>query len=1001
MSSNASRDAPLERVRRDPEENVRNMDVPQELDPLLPGQETNRGRRQISWGTLFPSDRELLTTSHFRRQRKWMIPLATVVASTILFLIILKAFTRHEPTQARQPGTWLPTSIVARTYTLDFMADLETAIFNGQANVTIEVLESTSNITFHSVGLELSDTFVHHLASNTIVFPSSAASDPDNGMTILHFSKVIRPMNYTLVISYKGHIGDRTMHGFYRSPYRDASTDEVRYVAATHFEPFWARHAFPCFDEPSLKAEFRVAITVRKGLYALSNMPAARIHDLDASADGARFTRFEFQPTPPMSTYLAAWAIGDFKSVENKTESGVDMRVFFRPGQQSDARYPLHVALRSLEFFESQYGIPFPLPKLDLFPMPDFSGDAMENFGLMIFEEDLLMSSETSSAEDKQTIALLVAHEIAHQWFGDIVTMRWWNDLWLNEGFAEFMQYQAVSAIEPSWDLESQFFYMEHVLAFRADSSSFTHPVTMAVDDQRTIPRIFDDITYDKGAAIVGMLKSWMNSKTDDRHMCGGFCQGIRKYLTRCRFGVATTADLWADMSAIVGTVDGDHNVVRSMMDTWVSRPGYPVITVIPENGVLRLSQRRFTLWASPENTEDQTWVVPFEFAILSDVKSVHSVTLRDPTSLFPISELSPESLILANPNRTGFYRTQYGATTYKLLSELLLTNPTSLRPADRAGIVSDVIALVLSNRVIAQDGFPCLLFLKRETDPIVWLTASDALKELEKSLGYHVAANSVRAWFRRLLEDIVVKVGWKAKAGNSNDQHMQDLMRRAILSLAIDMQEQQVTSQAMRYFSALLDNKEDDLPSEELLDLVYIAAVRNTSKNFDIMFDLYTKQSGPKPAGDILSALASTQDSAQIDRLLDLLQKQDLVSPSERMSAIETVATASPLACSHLLPFIFDFYSSSKSGRMAVAVENAIAGCPDMKIIEQWDDFARKRDSQEKPGEADRLLIGLKRGLERATTGYFFRTERGDEVLQWVSERLGENPSERLIERI
>lgn len=363
-----------------------------ELDTLLPRTtQRNTTARNISWLTLFRNDSKILWNGR-RPRRKWTYPLLAVLAVALLWIYVQTFFRRQKIIRCpSQSGIRLSNIVQPHAYVLDFTVDEDLSNFYGQANITIEIHQSSNNITFHAAGLNLTNVFLQH---GTTEFRPANISFLVNDIVLLSFSTVIPPNNYTLGMMYNGTVGE-TMHGFYKSPYTNRKSGKLEYLAATHFEPIWARHALPCFDEPALKATFDITITIKEGLYAVSNMPVARIDDVNSAFEGAtahKYKRFQFEPTPPMSTYLAAWAIGDLAQISKKTARGVDMTVFVQSGREEEARYAscihitrvngwtsayrysLEVAVKALDYLEKLYGMPFPLPKLDLWPMPHFSG---------------------------------------------------------------------------------------------------------------------------------------------------------------------------------------------------------------------------------------------------------------------------------------------------------------------------------------------------------------------------------------------------------------------------------------------------------------------------------------------------------------------------------------------------------------------------------------------------------------------------------------------------
>ncbi|KAJ3208760.1 hypothetical protein HDU67_006570 [Dinochytrium kinnereticum] len=626
----------------------------------------------------------------------------------------------------------------------------------------------------------------------------------------------------TMTINYSGIMGYRTMSGFYRSPY---TTDQVKrsrfaqssfhhrhpsldpltleadqsslltsqtrkkgkkkpsppkkphHLAATHFEPFGARHAFPCLDEPHLKAEYEISIEAPQHLEVISNSPVLRV---DPSEGRKGWKVSKFAKTRRMSSYLVAWAVGDIGiGARGVSAGGTPVRVFGgMKGSGKEAVFALDVALASINLYEKQFGIPFPMPKLDLFPMPDFSGEGMENWGLSIFQEDGLLLSPDASSDERVYVSNLVAHEIAHQWLGDLTTMAWWNDLWLNEGFAEWAQHAGTDAAHPSWRSPSMFFEYEHMLGFEADVSYWSRPVWLRSVHPRSVGSMFDDIVYNKGASVIRMIQSWLD-KPDfippstrngtSEEPCGRFCRSLKRYLQKHTDSVATTEDL-------LNALDDEEpsKIISRTVRGWIEGAGFPVVYVGSEG---QLAQQRFTLWktltppqAPSGSSNSSSWLIPFSFRYISrDASTVNqtnatrTVLIRpDAVVTLPSAPVTvPDPLLLANPDRVGFFRFLYTEEEYAAFASLLLTTPTILPAQDRAGLVSDVTAHLLSGRLSPGPAVSLLRFLAKETDPIVWRVAALSLQDMATVLSIHETYPSFRRFARSLINLSVDAVGF------------------------------------------------------------------------------------------------------------------------------------------------------------------------------------------------------------------------------------------------
>lgn len=431
------------------------------------------------------------------RSKKAMVwPLAFLLVLVWFLYTPLQAgrWFESDPNQSNWTDIRLPTTIVPRHYSVDF--ELDGSHFAGQVTIQLDISKPTRFLVVHSLDI---GTQFKSLSSNisaaTPLFTHIEARHKQE-YCVLFFDSLIKEGGYVLQLDYNGTLS-KSMEGFYESKYR-AADGSMRSLATTQFEPTSARRAFPCLDEPEMKAVFEISIIVNTKYHALSNMPVREKKSLPGK------TLYSFQPTVKMSSYLIAFIISDFESISKKTKNGILVSVYTPPGKTHLARYALDAAVGMLDYYQSAYGIEFPLPKCDLIAIPDFAAGAMENWGLVTFRDTaLLFDPKTSTAGGKERVAEVVAHELAHQWFGNLVTMKWWNDLWLNEGFAEFMEYKAVNSFEPTWKMLETFIPNDLVRALHADESAFTHSIALPVQDPNEISNIFDDISYGKGSSVI------------------------------------------------------------------------------------------------------------------------------------------------------------------------------------------------------------------------------------------------------------------------------------------------------------------------------------------------------------------------------------------------------------------------------------------------------------------------------------------------------------------
>jgi len=453
-------------------------------------------------------------------------------------------------------------------------------------------------------------------------------------------------------IEYSKHVSDDVIFGLYKSRYGKD------YILATDLEPAEARTVFPCVDEPAYKAVFKLQITTEEGLDVIANTPVTS----EESSGGGRITH-TFQETPKMSTYLLFFAIGRFEETKMTTD-GIDVIGATRPGQAQNSRVALEIAAESLSEYQRYFGVPYPLKKLHIVALPEYHTGAMENWGAISSRESYALITESTSFSQKNRGAMSMVHEVAHQWFGDLVTMKWWDDLWLNESFATFMSYKMTDRLRHNWEMWGTFLRDEGFLALNLDALSTTHPVQGHVRDVADAMHTFDAISYGKGACVLRMLEAYVGEEA--------FRKGVSNYLKEFRFSNASGKDLWDALGKASGLP------VTRVAREWLTKPGYPVVRVTSKGGKISLSQSRFTLSGKKA---PGVWPIPISIRANGAEKSAFLGS-----SAGKVDARADRDLIL-NLDRTGFYATLYDGSGY----ERLAGNFSRIDPHDRAGIMYDL----------------------------------------------------------------------------------------------------------------------------------------------------------------------------------------------------------------------------------------------------------------------------------------------------------------------
>ncbi len=592
----------------------------------------------------------------------------------------------------------LPRSILPSAYSVEIQPDLSAHQFSGSVTVTAEVVEPTSQLVCNVADLDLSSVTIDgETAPFTI--------DEDTEQLIVELGAERAPGPVTFAASFSGELND-TLKGFYRSTFAD--DDGVEHtIATTQFQSTDARRAFPCWDEPDMKATFAITLVVDPQFTAVSN--GAETGRSDRS-DG--LVAVEFAETMPMSTYLVAFVVGPLEISDAAFAGDVPVRIVHRPGKGHLTAFALEVAVAALEYFEEYYGIKYPTDKLDMIALPDFAMGAMENLGCVTYREILLLvDPDTATQPELQNVCDVINHELAHMWFGDLVTMGWWNGIWLNEAFATFMEMKATDNFRPEWQRWTSF-GISRSAAFDIDSLEATRPIEFPVISPADAEGMFDLLTYEKGAAVVRMLEQWLGEET--------FRDGIRHYLTKHLYKNTETHDLWDALEHIAG------RPVTDAMETWIFQGGYPVIEIEDDN---HICQRRFTY--SGEG-DAGTWSVPVQ--VRADDGAISTVELHGDKVELPIPSAS---IATFNNAGNGFYRVKLPSSKLAALGQ---SGVGDLQAVERFGLVDDTWSLTLAGETSIADFLSLLNGYRDEDDVSVWQRVVGSLSFID-----HVAADADR----------------------------------------------------------------------------------------------------------------------------------------------------------------------------------------------------------------------------------------------------------------
>jgi puromycin-sensitive aminopeptidase len=629
----------------------------------------------------------------------------------------------------------LPRTVVPRRYDLRLEPDLAAATFTGEVVISVEVREPVTEVFLNAAELRVSAA---SLESEGRRWTAAITLDETTERCRLAFDGPLPVGEARLRLEFAGTLNDK-LRGFYRSRFHDAG-GTARTLAATQFEATDARRAFPCWDEPAFKAIFSTTLVIEPGLQAVSNTTPA----VERLEGGKRVVRFA--DTIPMSTYLVAFVVGELEATEPTLVGETPLRVWCVPGKRRLAAFGQEIGAASLAFFERYYGRQYPGDKLDLIAIPDFAAGAMENLGAITFRETALLVDEAAATHaERERVADVVAHENAHMWFGDLVTMEWWNGLWLNEAFATFMEMLAVDAWKPEWQRWTTF-GVSRSAALTVDGLRSTRPIEYPVAAPKDADAMFDVLTYEKGASVLRMLEQYIGPEV--------FRAGVRAYLDRHAYRNTRTEDLWLALG------DASGLPIPAIMDGWVFRPGYPLLSASAEGAELVLRQQRFSYLPADGEAAGQLWQVPVQVRVQGTGSAeVRHVLLTGEETRLPLP--AGGAAVVVNEGGHGFYRVRYAPD---LLDRLLGALP-QLAAIERFNLVNDAWAAVLAGLMPLTDYLALTSRFRGERDKNVWSVLLGSFQALNR-----IARDEDRPGLEALVRDRIgpalADLGWQPRPG-------------------------------------------------------------------------------------------------------------------------------------------------------------------------------------------------------------------------------------------
>ncbi|KAM1016828.1 hypothetical protein EV2_047476 [Malus domestica] len=759
----------------------------------------------------------------------------------------------------------LPNFAIPKRYDLHLKLDLSSACaFSGVVEIHVSIVEETKFLILNALELDVHQVLFTS-SHGQLYRPCDVVLDGDDESLVLVFDQALGVGEGVLGIEFSA-VLNAHLKGFYKCTYMDGG--EKKNMAVTQFEPVDARRCFPCWDEPALKATFKIAVDVPPELTALSNMPIIN-EKLDANVKTVYF-----EESPIMSTYLVAVVVGVFDYIEDTTSDGVLVRAYCPVGKSDKGEFALNVAVKTLDLFSKYFSTPYPLPKLDMVAVPEFSGGAMENYGLITYREnELLYDPLHSTTARKQRMAIVVAHEVAHQWFGNLVTMEWWSDLWLNEGFATWVSYMATDILFPEWKIWAQFL-QQTTGGLVKDALEQSHPIQVEIDHARSILEVFDDISYKKGSAVIRMLQGYLGDDILQK--------SLSSYIKRFSGKNAKTEDLWSVLSEESGVK------VSEMMDGWTKEKGYPVISVKAKEHILEFEQTQFL---SSGSHGDGKWIVPITFS-LGSYERRRNFLLETKSREVNISDLVDSSdndlkdkekydeqlWVKVNIEQSGFYRVNYEDKLAARLRKAIEHN--SLEATDKFGILDDAYALCetceqsLSSLLSLMDAY------RKEEEYIVVTKLIDVCYNVINISSEAIPdlANELKKFFISLLLFPAEKLGWESVPG---ENHFGALLRAEILQALVTFGHDKAQKDALDRFQTLLNDRNTPLLSADTRGAAYIAVMRNASSSnregFESLLNFYREANTVQEKERILRFLASSPDPDTILEVLNFFLSEEV----------------------------------------------------------------------------------------------------------------------------
>ncbi|XP_076880953.1 aminopeptidase N-like [Brachyhypopomus gauderio] len=890
----------------------------------------------------------------------------------------------------------LPGALSPRYYNVTLWPRLTTDnrgvyLFTGNSGVAFVCVEETDLILIHSHKLNLT-LFggLHAKLSGMHGMTAPAVKKTwfqlETQYLVVQLKGKLKPgKSYWLYVEFQGELAD-DLEGFYRSEYEEDGVKKV--IAITQMQATYARQAFPCFDEPAMKAIFHITLIHKPGTVALSN--SREKGTVNLTINGTKVIRTTFHPTKKMSTYLVAFVVSDFTYISKQNDgNNIMVRIWARKKaiEEDQGVYALSITQPILEFFEKYYSTKYPLTKSDQIALPDFNAGAMENWGLVTYRETaLLYDRNTSDNGNKQGILTVLSHELAHMWFGNLVTLKWWNDLWLNEGFASYVEYLGADYVEPTWNIKDQIVLYDLYRAFAVDSLVSSHPLSCKeeeVNKPEEISQMFDTISYSKGAAVLRMLSEFLTEPV--------FAKGLGTYLNHFAFGNSEYSDLWDHLQNAADEAPElklPHSVY-DIMNRWILQMGFPLVTIDTRTG--NVSQKHFLL--EPNSTVERPsqfnyeWFIPIKW--MKRGKEQDQLWLLQKSAVHKTMKVSQGEWVLANLNVSGYYRVNYDHENWERLLNQLNSNHRIIPVINRAQILNDAFNLAMASIINITLALRTTKYLSQEREYIPWEAASRCLSSLHFVFDRSEVYGALQAYLRKQVKPLFnhftsITGNWTTVPAGHTDQFTQIIA----LSMGCRVGLQDCRDLTRTWFRQWMQDPENNLIHPNLRSTVYCNAIAaGGAAEWDFGWRMFKKATVAAEAAKLRSALACTKEPWLLNRYLEYTLDPEKIRKQDATSTIGYIANnviGQPLAWDFVRArwdYLFKVYGAGSFSFSGLISGITARFCTPFEL------------NQLKRFRADHAELGfgsgaqaLQQGIEKTAAKIKWLAENKDHVLRWFT---------------